>query len=375
MKPRQLAILAGVAIAVGAGAFLTTRKGSGARLATVAAPIQEAVFFKGVNPADVHQIIIESGGERIVLHRTDEKRWEVETPRGRRRANLGKGEALFARRGLEEEIKANMRGRRVAELRESHRKFGVEEGSAPKVTFLSKEGTELEALVIGAAAEQAPMTSYVRRPKEDAVYLVNADLSDNFSGKAKDWRERRLHPDAQAEKVVQLRYDDAVTTKSYELTPSSSNAGEWAITWEGGTQLCRPGFGRAAALGATGIRVLDYLTEEEAKKDFGPELGKFVFSLRDDPTSYTVQLYTGFVRGNNTEPTMIAVDSVTGDPAFVLDPAAVRRLPSDFVAPSPTPTPTPLPTPEPPVSEQMDDGSGADGEVSGPMPTLVPEGS
>jgi hypothetical protein len=77
----------------------------------------------------------------------------------------------------------------VASNPENHERMGVAEGSTTTVTFETPSGPT--TLLIGVAGP-APGTTFVRRPGEDAVYLLEGGLRTHFVRQQADWREKRM---------------------------------------------------------------------------------------------------------------------------------------------------------------------------------------
>ena len=77
----------------------------------------------------------------------------------------------------------------VASNPENHERMGVAEGSTVTATFETAEGPT--TILVGAAGA-APGTSFVRRPGDDAVYLLQGGLRVHFVREASEWREKRM---------------------------------------------------------------------------------------------------------------------------------------------------------------------------------------
>jgi hypothetical protein len=80
--------------------------------------------------------------------------------------------------------------------------MGVAEGSTVAVTFETASGPT--TLLIGAVGP-APGTAFVRRPGEDAVYVLEGGLRTHFVRDQSGWREKRmLAVDTAAVRTVEI---------------------------------------------------------------------------------------------------------------------------------------------------------------------------
>jgi hypothetical protein len=77
----------------------------------------------------------------------------------------------------------------VASNPENHERMGVAEGSTVTATFETASGPT--TILVGAAGA-APGTAFVRRPGEDAVYLLQGGLRTHFVREQSEWREKRM---------------------------------------------------------------------------------------------------------------------------------------------------------------------------------------
>jgi len=143
---------------------------------------------------DVDTVKILRPADTLTLVRGEADRWTVN-------GYLAAGQAVS---DLFRALKDTSLAELVAENRASHASLGVDSATGKRLEFIKANRT-LATVIVG---NRGPgwQGVYVRRPSEDAVYLVRADLGNPVERQLEDWRDKQVaavEPDSVREVRVQ----------------------------------------------------------------------------------------------------------------------------------------------------------------------------
>jgi hypothetical protein len=172
----RLLAIAGALVAIWAAVTLVSRRPA----PEPPSAAEWSALFDGLTNAVVTSIVMEdSAGVRVLRSEEGGSRWTVDgfetDPAVVTRFWSAMGNAYVS------DV--------VASNPENHERMGVAEGSTTTVTFETASGPT--TLLIGVAGP-APGTTFVRRPGEDAVYLLEGGLRTHFVREQSEWREKRM---------------------------------------------------------------------------------------------------------------------------------------------------------------------------------------
>jgi hypothetical protein len=140
-----------------------------------------------ITTGDVDTVRLFKSGDTLLLAKQAADAWSVN----------GMDASLSAVNGLLDALKGIKTGELVAQSATSHTDLGVDSTSG-KHLVISKGGTTLVNLIVGNHGPGFEGV-YVRRPTENAVYLIPGNLGNSVDKGLDDWRDRtvaRVDPDS-----------------------------------------------------------------------------------------------------------------------------------------------------------------------------------
>ena len=254
---------------------------------------------------------------------------------------------------------------------------------ATRVKFYDASGKLLEDILLG---KNGPgyQSSYLRRPGQDEVYLVNVLLDDNFRGAtAEDWRDRKLFPDYKPEDVTRLRVDDRVNTQTFTLEkrfpdiktapPDSQLEEEWWITEPYESLAKRTNVDNLinALVNANAAEFAK--SEDVAKASLDQPTLIASFQTRTHPSEATLTVGAEAETGRFYAKTNLSDDLYIVYKQYQLSRGPEFLKASPIPTPSPTSTPSPLPTEAPEAPEMTE--APASPDSNGAIDTQTQNGS
>ncbi len=145
---------------------------------------------------DVDSVKISGPSDTLVLAKRGPTSWSVN----------GMDASLSAVNDLFQALKGTTRAELAAQSASSHKSLGVDAASGKRLTVI-KGGKPMVDLIVGSHGP-AFEGVYVRRPTEDAVYLIQGGLGNAVDKGLDDWRDRtiaKVDPDSVRAIAVRLQ--------------------------------------------------------------------------------------------------------------------------------------------------------------------------
>ncbi len=390
MNTKKTLILVVVAVILCAIVFLPQRggppsNGGGAASSESTALAASASIFQKVSPDTLAAIeIFAPGAETPLRLEKSAGEWKIRD-----------GERLYAidKYALERltgpKDKPELKGPLTLELQarnpETHEAFDLTSAKARRVKFYDAKGELLEDLLLGKAGADW-QTTFVRRPDEKEVYLAPVRLADNFTGDdVNSWRDKRLFPTAEVDKVTWIHVDDRENTRTCALQrtdppvpppePGSSILPTPAASWRVLAPYqadAQSGLAQSLVRSIATASFIDSVKAEDVPASAFDTPGAIVsFRLKDDPTTFTLTL-SREIPGKARR--IYAKTNISDELYEMVRPFDPFRDPSLYkVTPTPVPTPSedlmgppappeelPAPQVEPSLEESQPESSGAD---------------